>query len=400
MLLERGDDLRLVDETLSAGRDHVGGLLVVRGDPGVGKTALLREALRRAADAGMTVLRARGTRLEQPFAWGTVHGLLARTSRARDGAALLASPVLSPALPRPGGPDGPRGPSAAQARHALAHGLYWHVADLADRAPVALVVDDAHWADDASLGFLLHLAQHLDGLLVALVVAGRRHADPAQEALLAELEATPGARRCRPAALSAAGTRAYVAGRLGDAAADALAEPCHAGAGGNPFLTVELVEELGRHGVPPDARGAALVAGLRPGNVGRAVADRLRALTPEAIALARAVAVLGHRPETRVAARVAGLSVGVATREADGLARAGVLAPGRPLDFVHPLVEAAVRDAIPAGEAATAHRRAFDAISADGGEALVAAPPADGARRRPLDRRAAAPGGSGGDAAR
>lgn len=370
-LLEREDDLRLVDETLSAGRDHVGGLLVVRGVPGAGKTALLREAVRRGADAGMTVLRARGSRLEQPFAWGTVHALLARTSRARDGAALLASPVLAPAMPRPGGH---RGTSAAQARHALAHGLYWHVADLADAAPLALVVDDAHWADDASLAFLVHLAGRLEGLPVALVVAARHHAEGAQGALLADLEATPGTRRCTPAPLSAAGTRAYVAERLGPEAADALAAPCHAGAGGNPFLTVELVGELQRQGVPADERGAALVAGLRPENVDRAVRGRLRALSPGAIALAHAVAILGLRPETHIAARVAGLDLVEATGHADALAMAGILCPGRPLDFVHPLVEASIRDAIPVGQAAIAHRRAFDALTADGADARTTAP--------------------------
>jgi DNA-binding CsgD family transcriptional regulator len=108
--------------------------------------------------------------------------------------------------------------------------------------------------------------------------------------------------------------------------------------------------------------------------VARSVAARLAGLPPEAVALAEAVATLGGRPEIHVAARVAGLGADDASRAADRLAQAGLLTPDRPVDFVHPLVEAAVRDALPAGARALAHQRAFDALVADGADPLVATP--------------------------
>ena len=75
----------------------------------------------------------------------------ARAAAAR--AAQLAEPVLV------GVPEGIDVPPPG-----LLHGLYWLVANLADETPVAVVVDDAHWADEPSLRFLAYLARRVDAL--------------------------------------------------------------------------------------------------------------------------------------------------------------------------------------------------------------------------------------------
>lgn len=380
LLLEREDELRLVDEVLDAGRSGNGGLLLVRGAPGVGKTGLLQAAVQGAFEADMSVLRVRGAELEQRFAWGTVHELFATTIDARDpasgrpllsGAAALAAPVLIDGATGDGDGDAPRtrspGPPA-EARFAVAHGLYWHLADLAEETPIAVVVDDAHWVDVASLHFLLHLAGRLDGLPVALVVAARTQADRERDVLLDQLAAAPDARCCSPAPLSAAGVETLLDRELGAAAARWLGAVCHRQAGGNPFLTSELINELRRSGVPASAAGAEMVAQLQPSRVTRSVSARLSVLGSEATDLARAVAVLGAPAEARLAAAVARQDLERATLQADGLARSGILSPARPLDFVHPLVETAVRDEIAAGERALLHRRAFEALVADGAD--------------------------------
>jgi predicted ATPase len=144
-LLEREGELAAVTGMLDAG-----GVLMVEGGAGIGKTALLDSACERAAGAGWQVLRGRGSELEAGFAFGVVRQLFERPLAGldrgeRDG--LLAGPAAA------------TGPLWGEA-HALAardtsfavlHGLYWLAANMAEVRPVLVVVDDAHWADGSSL---------------------------------------------------------------------------------------------------------------------------------------------------------------------------------------------------------------------------------------------------------
>ncbi|GEL19259.1 ATP-binding protein [Pseudonocardia asaccharolytica] len=80
----------------------------------------------------------------------------------------------------------------------MLHGLYWLTANLAARDPLLIAVDDAHWADPASLRFLNYLARRLDGLTVLLVVAAR----PTATGSGAALRAARGDAALRPAPLT------------------------------------------------------------------------------------------------------------------------------------------------------------------------------------------------------
>src|SRR4051794_20260244 len=144
-LFERDSDLAELSEALvRAGGGH-GALVAIEGPAGIGKTRLLGELKRRAADAGMEVLTARGGELESGFGFGVVRQLfethLARLEPAeRDelfaGAAGLARPLFLEAGVLPAG---------GQQAFALLHGLYWVAVNLAAARPLALVVDDLHW---------------------------------------------------------------------------------------------------------------------------------------------------------------------------------------------------------------------------------------------------------------
>ncbi|HTT95087.1 MAG TPA: ATP-binding protein, partial [Solirubrobacterales bacterium] len=159
LLLERERELERLRAGVSAAAGGAGRVILVEGDPGVGKTALLAAAAEVAGGGGLTVLRARGGELEATSGFGIVQQLLERVvvdaGPDRDdgllsgAAALAAAPLgLAPA-------DLPMDP--AQARH----GLYWLLANLAEREPLALLVDDAQWADAPSLDWLLYLARRL-----------------------------------------------------------------------------------------------------------------------------------------------------------------------------------------------------------------------------------------------
>jgi tetratricopeptide (TPR) repeat protein len=96
-------------------------------------------------------------------------------------------------------------------------------------------------------------------------------------------------------------------------------------------------------------------------------------LGPDAVALARAVAVLGTGAEVMLAARLADMDPVVAELTADRLAPAQILAPVRPLEFFHPLIGAAVLEEIAPGARRVAHRRAAELVEGEGSLARVAA---------------------------
>lgn len=122
-------------------------------------------------------------------------------------------------------------PPPVGASFGIVDGLYWLVAELAARAPVALVVDDAHWADAPSLRFLGHLLRRLDGLPVGVVLALRPDEPGTPTSLLDPLRLDPRADVVTLHPLSA-GAVGWLVGREGADAA--LVGACHHACAGNP----------------------------------------------------------------------------------------------------------------------------------------------------------------------
>jgi hypothetical protein len=125
--------------------------------------------------------------------------------------------------------------------------------------------------------------------------------------LLAELLADPSTAMLRPSALTAASVDALVQQELGADAADAFSSACHQATGGNPLLLRELLRTLAAEDVAPVAASVAVVERVAPDAVTRSVRLRLGRLPPEAVRLARGVAVLGDRIEREPAAALAEL---------------------------------------------------------------------------------------------
>ncbi|MGI8660008.1 MAG: ATP-binding protein [Thermoleophilaceae bacterium] len=368
-LLERGSALEELADALTGGCDGRGGALLIEGPAGIGKTSLLTSARARAEATGMQVLAARGGELESDFAFGVVHQLFEASVTAAaeaereallGGAASLAAPLLAP------GGSGPDTPTGRDPAWAVMHGLYWLAANLATRAPVMVAVDDAHWVDGASLKWLAYLAARLDGLRITLVLTVRTGEPPRAE--LTTLVRDPEVHRLSLAPLSRHATDRIMCGALDDPAEEFCAA-CHAVTGGNPFLFKELLKALADADVAPTGAAAPRVHELGPKSISEAVVARLDRLPAAAHALARAAAVLGTRAPLRHAAALAGLDESSASAAADALAAVEIL-DGRPLEFVHPVVRAAIYSDLPAANRALRHRRAARLLADEGADPL------------------------------
>jgi len=367
-LLERDAELAVIAARLTAACEGAGCLLMVEGPAGIGKTQLVRAACDGARAHDMTVLTARAGELERGLPYGVVRGLFEKLvvrapAAERDAlladAAGLAAPVLGVAV-------GEGGLIPDSAAFAGLHGLYWLAANLTERAPLLLAVDDAHWADEASLRYLIYLLRRIGALPILLVVAARPAEPGAEEALLEPLRNDPLTRVLHPAPLSEAAASLIVRAAFSPRADAELCRACQGATGGNPLLLRMLSHALRAEGVDPTAQGGGRVAELAPQVIAGLVLPRLRRLPAEVERFASAVAVLGNRVELRHAAALAEIETGPATRAADALTAAGILARGRPIEFVHPTVRRAVYESLPAGQRHRAHRQAAAILDREG----------------------------------
>jgi DNA-binding CsgD family transcriptional regulator len=363
VLLERESELAAVEALVGAVAAGRGRVLCIEGAAGIGKSRLLGVVCERAEAAGVRVLAARASELEREFAFGVVRALFEPAVTAADehrrrellaGPARLAAPVVVLDDPDPRVTTGER-----------LHALYWLTANLADAGPLLLVVDDGHWADGPSLRALAYLAHRLADLPVGIVVTARPEPGAGTAEYLAAVAAEPVTTVLRPEPLTRDGSDDLVRSRLPEATAEFCAA-CHEACGGNPLLLLALVDALVSAGTTPDAGGVPAVHERAPAILAMSVLPRLRRLPPAVAAVARAVTVLGPDAELRHAAALAGLGPDRAAEAADALVAAGLLAPGRPLGFAHPLLSQVVADHMSPAELHRGHLEAARRLAAEG----------------------------------
>ena len=247
------------------------------------------------------------------------------------------------------------------------HGLYWLAANLAEHQPLLLLADDLHWADTASVRWLVYLAERVEDLPLVLICATRPAEPGADQALIDVLAGA--AQVVRPAPLSANAAAVLVRRHLPDAV-DEFTAACHAASGGNAFLLGELLTELVDQGVAGSGGEAAQVVEFGSERVGHTVRRRLRLLPDDATAVARAVAVLGPPTPLRDVAALTELTPSAVGTAAESLVAVNVLTADRDveLDFVHPVVRGAVYGQTPPLERQRLHARAAALMQARGTE--------------------------------
>jgi DNA-binding CsgD family transcriptional regulator len=392
-LIGREAELRTLDGVLAAAAAGNGSTIVIGGPAGIGKSRLLAETEARARARGMTVLGARATEPERGFAFGVVRGLFEPALVALDdhgretalaGAAVLASDLFS--LGPTDAP--PRAPFSAY------HGLYWLAANLSRQAPLLIAVDDLPACDELSLSFLTVLARRLEGLRVAILATARSETRGATPSSLDELLDTGAVKVLELEGLGEAEAECLASALLDRAqvnAAPALASLAH----GNPLYLEEIASAIGTASEGGGPLDPAAIADLGPRIVARTTALRLGRCGPDAVALGRALSVLGDGAPLGRARQLAELDPARATEALAGLAAAGVVRGGGEIGFAHPLVGTAIYEQIEPATRGALHRRAAflleqegAAVEAIAAQLMVAPAEADAATVRTL--RAAA----------
>ena len=346
MLQGRDVEQARIAALLDAARSGSGGALVVRGQPGVGKSTLIADAAARAG--GMTVLRTRGIESESPLAFAALQRLLRPVMACADRVPEPQAHALRAAFGEAAGGDADRFLVFLAALSVLA--------EAAEQQPVLAVVDDAHWLDDASTAALLFVARRVENERVA-VLFGARDGD----VRTFDSGDLPD--------LVVGGVDVEAAGRLlaeraGVAVPRGVTDALVAGTGGNPLALVELAEVLR----PDQLTGAAPLPARLPltGGVEKAFLDRYRRLpaSAQAVLLTAAADDSGRIAVVRTAATDLGADdEGWAAVERSGLLRVD----GGTLDLRHPLVRSAVYGGATSTERRRAHRALATALA--GGDA-------------------------------
>jgi DNA-binding CsgD family transcriptional regulator len=349
-LLERGDELEAIAgllETVAAGH---GRILMIEGAPGIGKTRLLWEARRIAADAGFRNLGARCDELEDSVAFGLAAQLLtAPLQRARpreradllEGAAARTAPLLlgvsidADAEPSPMGDPG----------QAMLSGLTWLVDNLAARTALTLLIDDAQWADRESLRWLNHLAKRLDEIPLLIAMTVRRGEVTAASEALAAIAALPETATMEPRPLSADAAGSMLAVRLGEPPSPGLVSSAHEVTGGNPLMLDAVGRELLAQQAGAGAEAAALAEKLVPGSLIRTVLLRLRALPEGSVPVAEALTILGEAPAEMVI-ELAGLGAEEGERGIEALEAAELIEGTTTLSFAHPVIRSTIYEQV------------------------------------------------------
>ncbi|HXF31897.1 MAG TPA: AAA family ATPase [Solirubrobacterales bacterium] len=344
-LVGRSAEIGEIEKAVAAARAGETRTVAVVGEAGIGKSALLDATAAMAERAGMTTLRGRAAEHEREVPFGlVVDALDDHVSGMHPSRLEAVGPELGVVLPAVG--DGAAPPPAGATERFRLHRTLRSLLELLGRErPVALLLDDLHWADEASVELVLHLLRRPPrvGFLLVLGMRPGSAVDPVRDAGRRSdgwLELRPDPLD-REAALSLlpADLDARLRERLLDTAA------------GNPLF----LEQLARHSGDQDV----------PETLAAAVRGELAPLSAAGRELAEGAAIAGDPFELDVAVAAAGAESGAAI---DELVAAGLVHGdgGRRFRFRHPLVHRAIADSVPPGRRLEAHERAAAALAEAG----------------------------------
>jgi DNA-binding CsgD family transcriptional regulator len=369
-LLDREDELALIESALASAASGVGGLVLVHGPAGIGRTRLVASTVELARERNFETCVARCGELEREYRFAVIRDLLERRtlefSPAERSSALSGRAVRT--LPALGlGPSGAVGNVRPEFDTLL--GLDRLVVKLAAARPLLLAVDDLQWCDQASMRFFAYLARRLGDRSILIVGAWRKGEHGVCPASLRALRSEPQTLWLTPRPLGWSAVREILARELGEDPHPSVVESCLDRTGGVPFLVCELAAALRSERAGAGREAVRTLNNLTPASVRRAVTWRLAHRRDAVRDVARAVAVLGDGCAVAEAAEICQLSSAKARHAADALARADILAHLDGLTFAHPVIASAVSLDIEPAHRADWHARAVRLLARSGADA-------------------------------
>ena len=338
----REAELAELERLIGLAQAGEGGLAVLEGPPGIGKSRLLAEICDLAADRGFPVARGSADELDRITPWGPLIVALTSTNPmlvSRD--ELSLSGLL----------DG---------RLEVLDRIRMALERAAREEPLLIVIDDLHWADSSTLLALGSLTVQLFSYPIIWLL-GRRPvpSSPQLEALIERLTADGGTRlQLGPLSADASASLAHdLLGRQPDPGAERLI----ARAQGNPLYLVEILRDTGLQIDAASLRDPDTEAARSLTSV---VTDHLRSLSEDARRLIKVAAVLGQRYSvTELAAIVGQPASELLTPVGEALSADVIAEDGEQLAFVHDLFRRVVYDELPASVRLALHRDAATALT-------------------------------------
>ena len=344
MLYGRDAERGLIGELLDAARASRSGVLVIRGESGVGKSALLEDAREQAKD--MRVLSSRGVESEAQLPFAAVHQLLRPVLRSVSKLPEPQAHALRRALglEEGGGDD----------RFLVSVAVLSLLAEAAERRPLLCIVDDAHWLDDASADALAFAARRLEAERIVMLFAAREgEIRSFRGPALPELSLVT----LKPEAASALLERQTDTALTADLRDRLIAETR-----GNPLALLELSSALSE----AQLSGAEPVLAPLPvsEHVEEAFVARVRGL-PEETQTLLLIAAADDSSQLAIVLRAAA-KLGVGAEALDAAEQAGLVqVRGTELELRHPLVRSAVYQAALLSQRQAVHRALASALDGE-----------------------------------
>jgi len=340
MLLGRRNECAALDGLLGAARTGRSGALVVRGEPGIGKTALLEDAIERASD--LKVVRAVGVESEMELAFAALHQL---SAPMLDRLELLPSPQRNALAITFGLSEG-----AVPDRFLVGLAVLTLLSEVAVERPLVWVVDDAQWLDRASAQVLGFVARRLMAESVVILFATREPSDELRT--LTELVVV---------GLGAVDAQKLLTSVIPWPLDERVRQQIVAESRGNPLALLEL---------PRGLSAAHLAGGLGlpqvqavSGRIEEGFRQRLEALPPDTQRLLLAVAAEPAGDPSLLWR--AGYRLGISRRVLEPAESAGLLEVGTRVRFRHPLARSAIYRAASPEQRRQVHRALADASDRD-----------------------------------